>query len=64
VDEKFDRLASESRPRHAPASRPEQKELSGALEPFRVQPETRVERKENFFIFFGRNSLKSPDSEK
>src|SRR6185437_8081314 len=53
---------SESRPRHADDAMETGGE--GALEPFRVQPETRVERKENFFIFFGRNSLKSPDSEK
>jgi hypothetical protein len=34
------------------------------FEVFGPQPETRVGRERNFFIFFARNPLKSPDSEK
>jgi hypothetical protein len=37
---------------------------SQGFEALRVQPKTRVERKTVFFIFFLRNPLKSPDSEK
>jgi hypothetical protein len=34
------------------------------LETFDAQPERRARQQEDFFIFFGHNPLKSPDSEK
>jgi hypothetical protein len=40
------------------------RERKGAFETFRTQPETRVRSGEDFFIWIGRNPLKSPDSAK